>query len=108
MAIAAGSVCTVNIFLLAVAAPYKPAIATQPKKNKATLVFHSALLISIDHIRPAAKKPLYNPWLPAMALVGGKSSFGKLRNTFGPRLVHANISSHTMYRWIKTTKPMAM
>jgi hypothetical protein len=96
IATVAGAVCTNNICLLAVAAPYNPATATQPKKKRATLLLQTVSVIKNDQIRPAAKKPLYKPWLPAITLVAGNKSFGKPLNTLGPRVVHANISNQTM------------
>jgi hypothetical protein len=45
----------------AVIAPYTPATSTQPRKNLCTWISP----LNNPHINPAARKPLYNPWLAA-------------------------------------------
>ena len=47
-----------NIFLLAVSAPYIPAMVMQIKKKAAMLVFHSWVDMKNVQVSPAAKNPL--------------------------------------------------
>jgi len=50
-------------------------------------------------INPAARKPLYNPWLAARTLVGLNNSAGiDPLNTFFPLVSQANISSQSIYK----------
>ena len=90
----AGIACTKNIFLSAVRAPKIPAMVTQPKKKSAIFDFQKGSVIKKLQISPAAKKPLYKPWLAASGLVGSNSSGGNFLNIFLPFVVHANISNH--------------
>ena len=73
-------------------------MATQPKKNNEIFVIQSVLLIKNVQSNPAAKNPLYKPWLAAMALVCAKSSLGNFLNILGPLLVQANISNQRKYK----------
>src|SRR5689334_4381903 len=59
--IKAGMACTKRIFLLAVTAPYIPAIVTQLKKKRDVFICHVGSEMHKDQISPAAKKPLYKP-----------------------------------------------
>ncbi len=91
--IKAGNACIKNIFFSTVNAPYIPAIDTQPKKKMLMLVFQTGSLIKKVHMRPAAKKPLYKPWLAANGLVDLNNSGGNFLNILGPLVVQANISN---------------
>lgn len=57
-------------------------------------------------ISPAARKPLYNPWLAAIALVGSNNSEGKPLKIALPLVVQANISNQRIYRWSAAMKPI--
>jgi hypothetical protein len=98
MATIAGKACMKKMDLEAVSAPKIPATATQMRKNSATFLSHTGSDMHNDHIRPAARKPLYSPWLAASALVGSKRWAGKERKVFLPVVVQANISIHRIYR----------
>src|SRR3546814_17820256 len=87
---------------LTVAVPYSPATTTQPRKNSAT----SRCDDSTAHASPAARNPLYSPWLAASTRVSSAFS-GVLRNTFSPAgSVHRNISSPRKYRRSKATSSL--
>jgi len=89
--------CTKRIFLLAVAAPYRPATNTQARKNMVILLAQAASSIKKFHISPAARKPLYKPWLAAIDLVGVKSSSGNAPlKVLRPSVSQANISMYIM------------
>src|SRR6187401_1716606 len=75
-----------------------PAITTQHKKNMAILKRHELSEISKLHISPAARKPLYNPWLAARAFVGLNNSAGMDLNVFLPIVSQANISKYRKYK----------
>jgi len=89
MAMAAGSVCKNRIERFAVIAPYIPAMIMQLRKN---ISASKPPVLTSPHKRPAARKPLYNPWLAAsVADCLAKSSFKP--NVFRPNGVfHRNIS----------------
>jgi len=90
MAMAAGNVCKNRIERFAVIAPYIPAMIMQLRKN---ISASKPPVLTSPHIRPAARKPLYSPWLAAsVADCLAKSSFKP--NVFRPKgVVHRNISS---------------
>lgn len=90
----AGTACTKKTFLPIVAAPNIPATVTQPKKNHATFIHQYGFGINKDQTKPAAKKPLYKPWLAAIFLVFSKKSEEKPVNTFLALVVQTNISNH--------------
>ena len=83
-----------NIHYEAVIAPESPATATQIKKNILTFFAQTISEMHNDHINPAAKNPLYNPWFPAITFVASNDSLGNDLKTFGPRVVQANISKY--------------
>lgn len=89
----AGKPCTLNIFIETVNAPYIPAITTQLRKNKAMFTAQKGSVTSKDQSKPAAKKPLYKPWLAAMDFVGSNKWSGKFLNTLLAWVVQTNISS---------------
>ena len=47
-----------------------PATITHAKKKREIFVFQIGSVIKNEQIRPAAKKPLYKPWLAAKAFAG--------------------------------------
>ena len=103
-AIKAGNPCLKNILLLAVIAPKIPATITQSKKKIAILKDHSTFSTHKDHNKPAAKKPLYKPWLAAKALVGVNKSAVKDLNVAFPLVSQANISMYKIYKCSIATK----
>ena len=55
-------------------------------------------LIKYVQIRPAAKKPLYSPWLAAKPFVGLNKCSGKLLKVLLPIVSQANISKYIKYK----------
>lgn len=55
---------------------------------------------------PAARKPLYKPWLAAMPLVGLKSSGGIDLKVRLPTVSQASISMYKKYRCSRATSAM--
>jgi hypothetical protein len=105
-AIAAGTVWIKKMLRCAVMAPYMPATAMQLKKKVATNPAHRISVMQSDQINPAAKKPLYNPWLAASFWVGSNKEAGMLLKTLGPRVVHKNISNTKIYRCKRAMMPI--
>src|SRR5690606_6574839 len=101
----AGAPCLYKKLCDDVKAPYKAAMITHDKKNTRILKLHAVFSIKNDQSIPAAKKPLYKPWLAAKPLVAEKSTSGKAPlNTFLPAVSQANISIHKIYKCSMATK----
>jgi hypothetical protein len=81
-----------------VSAPNVPARITQARKNRAMFPAHTGFPINKDQIRPAARNPLYSPWFAASTFVLSKSAGSMDVNIRFPVVVHANISTHKMYK----------
>lgn len=96
-AMIAGIACLKKMLLLAVIALYNPATMTQLRKNALTLNDQFGSEIKNDQINPAAKNPLYKPWLAAKPFVGLNNSSGSaLLKVFFPKVSQANISMYRM------------
>lgn len=69
--------------------------ATNTQFKTKSAIFLDQISSEIKNVQsnPAAKNPLYKPWLAAIAFVGLNKSLGKLVNTFGAFVVQANISN---------------
>jgi len=68
--------------------------------------FQAVSEIKNVQINPAAKNPLYKPWLAANPFVGlNNSSANVFLNTFFPFVSHANISSHKKYKCSAAISP---
>lgn len=106
MPIIAGKPWMWKIFLSTVIAPYRPATKIHPRKNREMFLCHCMSQIKNVQSSPAARKPLYRPWLAAITFVLGKRSLSTDWKTLGPRVVHANISNQRKYRWSSAIKPM--
>ena len=95
----AGPACTMKIRRLTLQPPYAPATTTHARKNRA----NSREPVTTPYSRPAARKPLYSPWLAASTREASAFS-GVCRNTFSPSgRVHRNISSTRKYRCSSAT-----
>jgi len=73
----AGIACLKKIVFDEVKAPYTPAIITQERKKMDILSAHIPSPTNKDHIRPAERNPLYNPWFAAITLVSSKNDDSK-------------------------------
>lgn len=104
----AGMPCTYIIFREAVTAPYIAAIMTHKRKKIAIRSAHCVSDMVSDQINPAARKPLYRPWLAASTFVAGNNSAGSDLKTFLPVVSQANISNHRKHKCNNATSPMRM
>src|SRR5580765_899731 len=104
-ATAAGNACTQSIFRLAVIAPNTPATITQARKK--ILTGFPAAPSKRPHTSPAARNPLYNPWLAASVFEAAANSGVSPKVLRPSGLVQRNISRTRKYKCRKATSATA-